>query len=67
MNRKDRLLCAKAFFTRFEELHPPTHYTGILALHALSRLALASGNPAHLDAVRKRLLAFVRGTGNLTP
>ncbi len=58
MNTRD--VAARAF-TKHAALHPLTHYTGILSLHGLARLAVLTGESHLLDQARRRLLPFVRG------
>lgn len=55
------LTVAYLAFQKHRTLHPLTHYTGILSLHAYARLALASGSAAILATCRDLLLPFVRG------
>lgn len=51
---------AERAFSKHAATHSLAHYTGILSLHAYSRLALISQNPAVLDKIRRNLLPFVR-------
>lgn len=60
----DSRLCsaiAERAFHRHVELHSLAHYTGILSLHGLARLAISTSEPAE----RARLLALT--TKHLTP
>jgi len=56
------LSLAEAAFDRHQELYPPlTHYTGIVSLHALTRLAVIDGGDRLREKAREALLPFVRG------
>ena len=48
-------------FDRHALLHKKNHYTWILSLQALSRLAVSSGDPFLLERARNELLLFVEG------
>lgn len=48
-------------FARHRELHTLAHYTGILSMHGLARLAVSTGEAAHLQQARAALMPFVRG------
>ncbi|MBI5690557.1 MAG: glycoside hydrolase family 88 protein [Verrucomicrobia bacterium] len=52
---------ALAAFDRHRALHPLEHYTGILSLHALARLAVAERQEQLLERARESLRPFVRG------
>jgi len=52
---------ARRVFRRHQKLHPMEHYTGILSMQAMARLALATGSAEDLDLAREALLPFVRG------
>lgn len=48
-------------FEKHLALHPLDHYTGILSLHGLARLAVRTGKVRHLRQVRARLGPFYDG------
>lgn len=48
-------------FHRHRALHPLAHYTGILSLQGLARLALATGDADTMSLVRAELMPFVLG------
>lgn len=48
-------------FDKHKAVRPLTHYTGILSLHGLARLAVESGNAGVIARAREELLPFVRG------
>ncbi len=50
-------------YQTFRRLHRFEHYTGILALHGQARLALATGDKAVMEGLRKDLLPFTEGHG----
>jgi unsaturated rhamnogalacturonyl hydrolase len=52
---------ALAAFARHQAAHPLTHYTGILSLQGLARLAVAEQDAVLLARARAELLPFVRG------
>ena len=52
---------ALAAFARHQALHSFDHYTGILSLQALARLAMAEKDEALIARSREALLPFVRG------
>jgi unsaturated rhamnogalacturonyl hydrolase len=52
---------ARRVFLRHRALHPLAHYTGILSLQALVRLAMATGDATTLALAREELEPFVRG------
>ncbi len=52
---------ALAAFARHQAAHPLTHYTGILSLQGLARLAVAEGDVGLIARVRAELLPFVQG------
>ena len=52
---------ARRAFARHFALHSLTHYTGILSLHGLARLAAISGDAQILDEARSYLRPFIRG------
>ena len=52
---------AVAAFAKHKATHPLTHYTGILSLQALARLAVAEGDEHLIAQARGELLPFVRG------
>jgi len=48
-------------FDKHRALHTMAHYTGILSMHGLSRLALSTGDASHIDRARSELIPFVSG------
>lgn len=48
-------------FNKHTSLHTLEHYTGILCLHGLARLAVRTDRSEYLEEVRKRLEAFWQG------
>ncbi len=52
---------AERAFERHAALYPLTHYTGILSLHGLARLARITGRADLRERARTRLLPFVQG------
>lgn len=46
-------------FCRHVSLHDLAHYTGILSLHALARLAVITGDSENVEEARAHLLPFV--------
>ena len=51
---------AEKVLNRHFALHDIDHYTGIVSLHAAARLAVSSGNPAHLALIREKLQPFLQ-------
>ena len=61
MRARKSIEVAYQAFKKHQALHPLTHYTGILSLHGLARLALNSGDERLVEECHGCLLPFVRG------
>jgi unsaturated rhamnogalacturonyl hydrolase len=59
MTVRDTFDVAYQSFTKHRALHPLNHYTGILSLHGLARLAWLRGEKPFIDEVRIELLPFI--------
>jgi unsaturated rhamnogalacturonyl hydrolase len=57
---RDTFDVAYQSFSRHRALHSLTHYTGILSLHAFTRLAWIGGNRTLIEEARAELLPFIR-------
>jgi len=61
MTPASHLSIALQAFETHKATHPLAHYTGILSLQALARLAIGLGDEALIERTRQELLPFVRG------
>jgi unsaturated rhamnogalacturonyl hydrolase len=53
-------IALRAFY-KHASLHRFEHYTGILSLHGLARLAVRTGTPVYFEKARMQLLPFCEG------
>ncbi len=62
MNKADSLILSEKLFDKHLSLYPTmAHYPGIVTLHALSRIAILSGDERLLKKAKDQLVPFVSG------